>query len=345
MIKENTMNSQPVKVALVGAGAISSAYSLALEELPAMQLVAVVDIDIDAARTMAEKHQCPAFESIEQMCAAVQPEAAIICTPPATHGDIAIGLMNRGIHLLCEKPLAIDNETAWEMIKAARANEVVFTMASKFRFVEDVAKTKEIIASGKLGEIILFENSFTGTVDMSNRWNSNPELSGGGVLIDNGTHSVDIMRYLLGPLAELRVVEGKRLQSPNVEDTVHIFVRSKEGVLGSIDLSWSMSKGLPTFINIFGSEGTLHVGWQESKYKLKGDDDWTQFGTGYNKVAAFANQLKNFAGAIRNGETLVIGPDDALASVYTIEAAYHAMQESGWLPVESSDELYSDSIR
>jgi predicted dehydrogenase len=203
----------------------------------------------------------------------------------------------------------------------------------------------EIIAAGKLGEIILFENSFTGSVDMSGRWNSNPELSGGGVLIDNGTHSVDIMRYLLGPLAELRVIEGKRLQSPNVEDTVHIFVRSKEGVIGSIDLSWSMSKGLPTFINIFGSEGTLHVGWQESKYKLNGDDEWTQFGTGYNKVAAFANQLKNFAGAIRVGEPLVIGPDDALASVYTIEAAYQSMQESGWLPVESTDELYSKSIR
>ncbi len=338
------MSNSPIKVALIGAGAISGAYSLALESLDTMNLVGVADINMDAAKTMADKHSCPAFEDYLEMCDQMQPDAVIICTPPTTHRHIAIELMNRSIHVLCEKPLATTPDDAWAMVRASQSNEVVFTMASKFRFVPDVSKAREILASGKLGDIILFENSFTGVVDMSERWNSNPELSGGGVLIDNGTHSVDIMRFLLGPLAEIRAVEGKRLQSMNVEDTVHIFVKSQEGVIGSIDLSWSMSKGLPTFINLFGTEGTLHVGWKESKFKLKGDDDWTVFGTGYDKVAAFRNQLINFGDAIRGINPLVITAKDAIASVYTVEAAYRAMNNDDWLAVEHSDEMYAKTV-
>jgi predicted dehydrogenase len=172
---------------------------------------------------------------------------------------------------------------------------------------------------------------------MTHRWNSNPSVSGGGVLIDNGTHSLDIMRYFLGSLAEIHVVEGKRIQNLAVEDTVHVFVRTPNGTLGSIDLSWSLSKELPNYISLYGNCGTLHVGWKESKYRLNHQTQWTVFGNGYDKIAAFQNQLENFCGAISHHEPLIITPEDGIASVCTVEAAYLAMQEGAWQRVAVSD--------
>src|SRR5262249_28661728 len=270
-------------------GGIAQAYAQAFESSEHARLVAVADVRVEAARALADGAGagCIAYDSYEQMATESTFDAVVICTPPLSHPEICLHFLERKVHVLCERPLAIDSDSAGKMLEAARAAGVKLTMASKFRYVEDVIRAKSIVTSGILGEIILFENAFTARVDMANRWNANPAISGGGVLIDNGAHSVDLMRYFLGPLADVQVVEGKRVQGLPVEDTVRIFVRSQSGVMGSIDLSWSINKELDSYINIYGSHGTIAVGWKESKYRQTSSRDWVAFGKGYNKVQAF----------------------------------------------------------
>lgn len=324
--------------ALIGAGGISKAYAQAFaRDLPG-KLVGVADLRLEAAQEVAAIVDAEAFDDIETMVAELKPTAVVVCTPPDSHAAICIELMNLGIHVLCEKPLAVSTQDARRMINAADNNHVVFTMGSKFRFVPDVQKAREIIESGKLGEIVLFENTFAGFCDMSQRWNSDKSVSGGGVLIDNGTHSIDIMRYLLGSVTELQVVEGRRIQNLDVECTARLFVKNEAGAMGSIDLSWSMNKVQPHFISVYGSKGTLLVGWNESKYQLAGQSDWTVFGKGYDKIDAFSNQLQNFSGAIDGSDELIINSTDALASVMTMETAYEAMESSEWLKVTQTHE-------
>jgi predicted dehydrogenase len=237
--------------------------------------------------------------------------------------------------VLCEKPFTVTVAEAETVVCTAREKGVKITMASKFRYVDDVIRAKQIVDSGILGDIVLFDNAFTARVDMSKRWNSDPKVSGGGVLIDNGTHSVDIARYFLGPLAQVHVMEGRRGQSLKVEDTVQVFVRSERGAMGTIDLSWSINKELNRYMSVYGTQGTVIVGWKESKYRQSSSPDWVSFGTGYDKVGAFRNQILNFSRAIRGEEVLRINGHDALASVQVIEAAYQSMRQDHWIPVNN----------
>ncbi|MBN9119309.1 MAG: Gfo/Idh/MocA family oxidoreductase [Planctomycetes bacterium] len=325
--------SDPVTFALVGAGGIAQSYADAFANHPDARLVAVADVRPEAAAAIAGKFGAPAFGSYQELLEkGPRAEAVVICTPPNTHEDITTAFTGRGWHVLCEKPFTLTPSSARRMAAAAHDAGVLLTMASKFRYVEDVTKAKELIASGAIGEVVLWENAFTARVEMGNRWNSNPAIAGGGVLIDNGTHSVDLMRYFLGPLAEVHCVEGKRVQQLSVEDTVRVFVRSAAGVMGSVDLSWSVNKELDWYLNIYGSAGTVQVGWKQSRVKRAGGA-WEVFGDGYQKTRAFRAQLANFARAIRGAEPLVITADDAIASVDVVEAAYRSLRASPWTGV------------
>jgi len=321
---------------LIGAGAIAKTHVDAFTQRPDARLLGVADVNFDAASGLAAQANCQAYASAEQLLNSGLPlDAVVICTPPATHEELAVACVNRGLHVLCEKPFAVDSAAARRMVRAAVNADVILTMASKFRYTPDVAAAKRIIESGVLGEILLLENVFASRVDMRNRWNSQPTVSGGGVLVDNGAHSVDLLRYFLGPLAAVNAVEGKRVQSLAVEDTVRVFVRSQAGVVGSIDLSWSMNKEVDAFLSFYGSEGVLHVGWRGSKYRLHNNGEWTTIGAGYSKVEAFSRQLANFCAAVREEEALVIGPDDAIASVDAIEAAYRSLQRARWTSLKA----------
>jgi predicted dehydrogenase len=325
--------SERLGIGLVGAGGIALSYAQAFEFNARARLMAVADVRPEASKALGDAFSCPSFDSHATMAARVPLDAVVVCTPPVSHPEICLFFLERKIPVLCEKPLSIDVESARRMIGAAERAGVAFTMASKFRYVDEVVRAKGIVTSGILGEIVLFENTFTSRVDMAQRWNSVPEISGGGVLIDNGTHSVDLMRYFLGPLAEVHVVEGKRSQGLAVEETVRIFVRSVAGVLGSTDLSWSINKELDSYLNVYGSHGTVTVGWKESRYRQSSAHDWVVFGRGYSKLQAFIRQIDNFVGAIRGEEALLITAEDALASVEVMEAAYADLRRSHWVTV------------
>jgi predicted dehydrogenase len=327
-----------LKFALIGTGGIAQTYAQAFQSSDCCKLVAVADINRESATAFAEPFGAKHFSDYKSLAENAEVDAVIISTPPNSHPEIAMYFMQKGVHVLCEKPLCLSVAEAMQMIETAEKSSVVFTMATKFRYCEDVVKAKAIIASGVLGEVVQFENAFTAKVDMSKRWNSQAEISGGGVLMDNGTHSVDIIRYFLGAIDEVLALETSGTQNLSVDENVKLLARTKNGIAASVDLTWGINKELPNFISVYGTNGTLHIGWRESKYKLNSSPDWTIFGKGYDKVQAFKAKLENFRNAIINDEELLTKPEDALASVEVIEAAYKSLNQNLWQKViEKSD--------
>lgn len=319
-----------IRFALVGAGAIAHAYGQAFESSEHAELVAIADTREEAGAAFGERFGCTPYTSVAGMLEANSLDAAIVATPPSTHEDIVAQLIDHGLPVLCEKPLTTDIAAARRMVTRAQESGVLLSMASKFRYVPDTIAARQMLAAGVIGDVALYENVFTGRVNMSQRWNSDPAISGGGVLIDNGTHSVDIFRYLLGPIARVHAVEGGRAAGLGVEDSAHLFLESESGVRGHIDLSWRIQKPLPWFVALYGDLGTIELGWRESRYKLHAQTEWVKFGDGYDKVGAFRGQIDNVAAAIRGEESLLVDVDAAVASVEAISAAYRSLASTSW---------------
>lgn len=327
-----------LKFALIGTGGIAQTYAQAFQQSETCEIVAVADINRDSVKAYAEPFGAKSFADFKTLAENSEFDAVIIATPPDSHPEIAAFFMRKGIHVLCEKPLCLSVAEAKEMLETAGKSGVLFTMATKFRYCEDVIKAKAILASGVLGEIVQFENAFTAKVDMTKRWNSQKEISGGGVLIDNGTHSVDIIRYFLGAITEVLAVETGGTQNLTVDENVKLLAKTENGVAASVDLTWGINKELANFISIYGTNGMLHIGWRESLYKLNSSPDWTIFGAGYDKVQAFKAKIENFRNAILEGEELLTKPEDALASVEVIEAAYKSLNQNLWQRVVENSE-------
>ncbi|MBT8202192.1 MAG: Gfo/Idh/MocA family oxidoreductase [Acidimicrobiia bacterium] len=320
----------PLAIGLVGAGGIGSTYVEVLGQLDEAGLAVVCDLDRDLGTSVAAANGAVFTDDYRSLAGV---DAVIIATPPATHPDVARRFLRDGIPVLCEKPLAIDIPSARSMVEEARRSDTILTMASKFRYVPDISTARSFIRSGTIGEVVLYENTFASRVDMTDRWNAVSEISGGGVLIDNGTHSLDIARYLLGPIAQVLAIEGHRVQDVAVEDTARIFFTTEDSVAGTIDLSWSVNKERDSFIEIYGSEGVIKIGWNASSYRLDAADEWVQFGHGYDKLEAMTAQVRNFVGAVNGTERLLIEAADGIASVAVVEAAYASLNSPNWIVV------------
>lgn len=332
-MRPSRQRGKRLRFGLVGAGRIAQAYAQAFSRTTNARLAAIADIREDVAERLAEQTGSLAYSSHLELAASGQVDAVIVAAPPSCHGPICIDCLERGLPVLCEKPVSFSLDTARRIREISRKRRALFTMASKFRYAEDVVRARKMVDSGILGQIVLFENTFMSFVDMTERWNSDRRVSGGGVFIDNGTHSVDIMRYFIGPLSMIHVVEGPSIQNLPVEETVYVTARTAQGAIGRMDLSWSINKQSDDYISIYGSSGVLRVGWKSSHYRQAGSSEWVQFGNGYDKVQAFCDQIGNFSAAIQGIEPLLIDADDAIASVEVIQAGYQSLARDSWTPV------------
>lgn len=330
---------------LVGCGRIGHCYATVINGHPDMSIASVIDINPEAARAFSSSFNCDSYTSLDDYLATGKfPDAAIICTPPSEHSEIASRLMQNRIHVLCEPPLALNLAAAEKMIDISRTYGVFLMLGSKFRYVADTIQAKGLIEAGILGHVLEFEGDFRDMLDMSSRWNVQPEISGGGVLMDSGSSAIDAARFLFGPIQTLRAEEGRRVQSKDVEDTVRLELSTASGILGTVHLSWALKNNGEDYFRIYGTQGNMCIGWKKSMYRPNGAVDWIHFGEGYNTQKALRMQLRHFINVVSGEEIPEISAEEELESVRAIEAAYKSLASGNHMNVsgESDPELLSE---
>jgi predicted dehydrogenase len=221
------------------------------------------------------------------------------------------------------------------MVRGASAARRHLLLATKFRHVDDLVRARRLIGEGAIGVPIRFEIEFASLVDMTRRWNSDPRLSGGGVIIDNGCHAFDIVNFLFGSVIGVLATELKRVQTIGVEDSAAILVTASRGLIGTINLSWSLPSSVGPYVRVHGTAGSIEVSWQGS-HVCRPAKAPEAIGSGYDKVAAHRRMMQEFCGVVRGARRPWISPGDALRTVAAVDAAYRSIWRGGWIDVRDA---------
>jgi predicted dehydrogenase len=321
-----------MRIGIIGLGRAGSVHLETWKLVPEAEVVAACDPSAAARRQATEAGVVP-YADLELMLEREQLDAVSICTPPADHADQAIACFEKGLHVLCEKPLAVDTREALRMLRAASRKRCQLLLATKFRHVSELVRARELIRDGELGEPLAFEVSFCAPVDMSQRWNSQPHKSGGGVLIDNGCHAFDIVSFLFGSVTRVHATLLKPLQRLAVEDSATVQIEADNGVIGRADLSWSLPIGRESYVVVHGERGIMEIGWAMSRIKLAGKD-WQPLGGSYDKIIAHQEMITCFHEVVTSGRRRWISALECLQTVAAVEAAYRSVKSGGWEWVE-----------
>ena len=248
------------RVALIGCGKVAGIHADALRSLPEVEFVAACDIELSRAGAFAAKHGARPFADLGTMLRDARPDAVIIGTPHPLHAEAAIRAAEAGVHVLVEKPLAASLADCDAMLSAARKSGVTLGVISQRRFYEPVRRMRAAIDAGKIGTpalgVFLQYSWRDAAYYTSDPWRGKWDTEGGGVLVNQSPHQLDILLWLMGPAAEVSGAWAN-LNHPTVEvdDTAVATIRFKNGGLGSIVTSLSQKPGIYTKVHIHGSNG------------------------------------------------------------------------------------------
>jgi UDP-N-acetyl-2-amino-2-deoxyglucuronate dehydrogenase len=249
-----------LRTAIVGCGKVAGTHALAYQSLPQSQLVAVCDVAAERAQDFAKKLNVNAYTDLAEMLKREKVDVLSICTQHTQHPAAVEIAAAAGVHAISEKPLAIDLPSCDRAIAAARAGGIKLGVISQRRWYEPVLRMKEAIDAGKLGKPVLAIVTMLGWREpayyLSDPWRGTWAGEGGGVVVSQAPHYLDLLCWFMGPATELHGY-WDTYNHPDIEvdDTVIASVRFKNGGMGSIVLSNSQRPGLWGKIHIHGSSG------------------------------------------------------------------------------------------
>ncbi|GEM_PF-89046 len=319
--------SKKIHVGIIGCGQMGQWHLNAYKQNSRVKLAAFADSDLAKAQKFAQETGGRAYGSHQDMIKNEKLDGISLCTVPATHYQIVLDLLDAGIHVLCEKPLAVSVAQAQTMTAKANAKNKLLLTAFKFRFFEEVQKTKELLDKNSLGRILNFRLMFGGSINMEGSWYANREISGGGVIMDNGPHAFDLIQYLLGDIQSV-AASVNTFQNIAVEDTAQISCRLKNGASGTIDISWTTPIPSKTYLEIYAEDGCVLLDFQGMSYKFKTWDEFKRIANTGTMKSAFARQIDHFVDAVTGQTLLIVHNEDGLKTQKMIESAYASTQSN-----------------
>jgi predicted dehydrogenase len=295
----------PLKVGVAGAGVMGRNHARVLSDIRDFEVTTIFDMDDLTAKGVAELYGATPVTTAEAFVAAGL-DAAVVSTPNRTHADLSVALLEKGVHVLVEKPIAASVADARRMIDAARANDRVLMVGQVERFNPAVEAVKRAIADEK---VISIQITRVGPFP--------PRMGEVGVVIDLAVHDIDIIRHLTG--SEVAEVQPQLARTrAEREDTALLQFRMENGVIAHITTNWVTpykvrtlqvaTQGKFVVADLMTRQVTEYFGQQpDGSYQTRAVNSWPS--------EPLKKELESFAHAIRTGETPAVTGEDGLRNL------------------------------
>jgi predicted dehydrogenase len=252
----------PLRHVVIGAGAGVFGMHRAALTLPTAKLVAVSDINRALGKQRAEEFACPFYSDYHQMLSEVKPDISVILTPHPLHAEIAIECLRSGSHVLVEKPIAIQIADADAMIATAQEHKRLLGVVFQQRFRPEIQAAHRLLQEGRLGELQHVEMAVIWTRPASyyqqGPWRGTWKGEGGGVVMNQAAHNLDILCFLLGLPARVYAWTRRLLHSIETEDTVQAMMEWSNGAIGTFHAS-TAEPPQAEYLRISGTKGILEI--------------------------------------------------------------------------------------
>jgi predicted dehydrogenase len=346
-----------LSAAIIGAGRIGQIRAEVIRRSDRTVLAAVADTDRARAEKLVEGTSAEVSSDWVSLIVREDIDVIVVSTPTKFHASVTIAALESGKHVLCEKPLGRNVEEARRMFDAARASGRVLKTGFNYRHMAHVRKAKELLQAEVLGPLHFLRCRYGhgGRPGYEKEWCTDAELSGGGVLLEQGIHIFDLVRYLLGEPTQL-VGQTQRFywNFPTVEDNSFCILQTLTGQVAQIHVSWT--QWVNTFdIELFGRDGYLrlegrdgHYGSQRLTWGKRKPDHTRPTEEQFEFVApddSWTREWNEFQSAIEQAREPNGSAGDGLRAQQLIEAAYQSACRQTWVLIPTFENQPQEANR
>lgn len=255
--------AEQVCFGIIGCGVIGPTHAKAISGLPDARLVAVADVIAEQAQQLADRYGATPYASVQEMLDREQLDVVNICTPSGLHGDLACQAMRSGRHVIVEKPMEISHEAIEQMLRVQQESGVKMAVISQHRFDPATRHVYELVHQRAFGRLVLGSAQIPWWRSQkyydSGAWRGTWALDGGGVLMNQGIHSIDLLQWLMGPVRTVYAYTDTLAHRMETEDVAVAVLRFANGALGTLAGTTGAYPGMGARIEVYGDRGSAVV--------------------------------------------------------------------------------------
>ena len=316
-----------LKWGVLGAGSVAQRRAMpAINKAKDAELYALLSRDADRAKRLAHEYGATnAYTVVDALFADDALDAIYVSTPVHLHSEQVIAAAERGLHVLCDKPMALTPQECTEMIAACDANGVHLQVCFLFRFHSCFQQIRTWVSEGRFGQIVHGRMPFLKHYQLTpDEWRAKPEEGGGGCFMDLGPHSVDLFRYLIGEVNAVSAFYNSAVNNAVVEETGGILMHFDNGAQAFTDLSFSVPH-CDIVLELYGTEGTVWV-YNDDGWKIRTHFDGESQLTPSQYEDLYQYQFEHFAACVQHGVPPLTTGSDGLRASEILAAAYRSGQ-------------------